>query len=279
MFLRFIIISLALINFSAKSFSQENQYEIYAIEFASLNNKIPVSTTAVGSNSKDSTGVNYMIWLLKGKDGKNILVDAGFSDSLWIQNMSFVRPDKMLERLNISPNDITDIILTHPHWDHIGGINLFPRAMIWMQKTDYEYFVSDAWQSDGIANGFNTNDVKKIVQRNLDKQLNLVKGDNLEILPGLKVFTGSKHTFGSQYVLVNVGGEEVIIASDNSWFYYNLINLLPIPVTHDMNAYLDNLKRMKIMIADTDLIIPGHDPLVMKKFPKVAEGIVKIEKR
>lgn len=68
----------------------------------------------------------------------------------------------------------------------------------------------------------------------------------------------------------------MIIASDGSWFYYNVINLLPIPLTFDSKAYVENLKRMRSMVKDVDLIIPGHDPLVFAKFPKVAEDVVKI---
>jgi len=220
-----------------------------------------------------------MYWLLKGNNGKIILVDAGFSGDSEINPkfITYSRPDRMLEKINIKPEDITDIIITHPHWDHIGGIDLFPGAMVWMQKDDYDYFVGTAWQKDGNRNGFNEKDVLKIVQRNLEKKLTLVKGDDIEILPGIKVFIGSKHTYESQYVLVGTGSDKVIIASDNTWFYYNLTHLFPIPVTLDSKAYTKNLKRMKSMVTNVDRIIPGHDPLVFSKFPSVAVDVVKIK--
>ena len=80
-------------------------------------------------------------------------------------------------------------------------------------------------------------DVLKIVNRNLNQKLKLVQGDDIEIYPGIKVFTGSKHTYESQFVLVDSASDKVIIASDNAWFYYNINSLLPIPVTHDVKAY------------------------------------------
>ncbi|HEY4875582.1 MAG TPA: hypothetical protein VIH86_08430 [Puia sp.] len=49
----------------------------------------------------------------------------------------------------------------------------------------------------------------------------MVDGDNKEIIPGIKVYTGSRHTFDSQYVLVKSGTDKIIIASDNIYFYYN----------------------------------------------------------
>jgi len=146
-----------------------------------------------------------------------------------------------------------------------------------MQEQDFNYFVGTAWQKAIDSSGFNTKDVMKIMQKNIAKQLTLVKGDSIEIMPGIRVFTGSKHTYESQYVLVGTGNNKVIIASDNSWLYYNLVNLLPISLTFDTNAYLQNLKRMRAMVKNVDLILPGHDPLVFSKFLKVIDDVVKIK--
>jgi glyoxylase-like metal-dependent hydrolase (beta-lactamase superfamily II) len=272
-----------LIAYTAISFhgyAQENRYEIYALKFGERVSRIAASDIAVGTPRKDSVQVCFMYWLLKGADGKTILIDAGFTEDADINSevISYVRPDMMLDKLKIRPEDITDIIVTHPHWDHIGGIDLYPKAMVWMQKEDYEYFVGQAWQWDGNSNGFNKKDVIRIVQRNLDGKVQLIKGDNVEIMPGIKVFTGSRHTYAAQYVLVESDEERVILASDNSWFYYNVESGLPIPVGMDEKAYAANLKRMKSMVKDMDLIIPGHDPLVFSRFPKVAEDIVQIRK-
>lgn len=263
--------------FQLSSIAAQEHYKIYAIKFAERTSKIPSSARAVGDKSGDSTGVYYMIWLLKGDKGKTILVDAGFSDATGYEDMKFTRPDSALLNLNIKPEEITDIILTHPHWDHVGGIDLFPNAMVWMQKEDYNYFVNDAWQKGGNNIGFIKGDVKKIVQKNLDKKLTLVKGDNIEIIPGIRVYTGAKHTFESQYVAVGPDNDKTIIASDNAWFYYNLTSLLPIPITHDTKAYISNLKRMKTMVKNLDYIIPGHDPLVFKKFKNVADNCILIK--
>ncbi len=262
----------------AEAFSQNTTYEVFAIKIAS-GAKVPISAVAVGASTKDSVQICYMMWLLKGTNGKNILVDTGFTDTTGVPNLhQHIRPDLALQRINVHPGDITDIIITHPHRDHIDGIDLFPDAMVWMQKDDFDYFVGNAWQKGGFNTGFIKNDVIKIVQRNLDKKLTLVKGDDLEIIPGIKVFIGSKHTHESQFLLINTSTDKVIIASDNSWFYYNVVNQLPIPMTFDSKGYTANLKRMREMVKDVDLIIPGHDVLVFSKFPQVAKDVVRIRK-
>jgi glyoxylase-like metal-dependent hydrolase (beta-lactamase superfamily II) len=254
-----------------------NDYQVFALKYDD-GPKVPAQQMIVGANPKDSIKVYFMVWLLKGENGRNILVDAGYLDTTKTENKGYIRPDLMLKRLNVSASDINDIILTHPHYDHIGGINLFPNAKVWMQKDDFDYFVGEAWQEKGGSEGFQKNDVRNIIEINLQGRLKLVKGDSIEIIPGIRVFIGSKHTFENQYVLVNSNSKtnKILIASDAIWFYYNYNNLLPATLCIDPKAYVRAMKRMKTLVTNTDFIIPGHDDLVFTKFPKVAEGIVKI---
>ena len=257
-------------------------YEVYAFRFGK-GGFSKASEIAEGGNSKDSVADCMMFWLIRG-NGKNIMVDAGFtlnssnnSDQSWNKE-NYIRPDSALTRLNMSAADITDIVITHPHWDHIGGIELFPSAQIWMQQDDYVYFTSTAWQKNGINGGFYPQDVKAIVNKNLKGSLTLIKGDSIEIFPGIRVFVGTKHTWESQYLLVNTVTDKVILASDNCWYYYNLEHEISIPskYTFDMKAYVNQLKRMKRLQPNVSLIIPGHDALVFRHFQPVADDVVRI---
>jgi glyoxylase-like metal-dependent hydrolase (beta-lactamase superfamily II) len=254
--------------------SSQEHYKVYAVKFAERTKKIPSSARAIGDKSGDSTGTYYMLWLLKGKE-KTILVDAGFSDPTGYEDMKFTRPDSILQKLNIKPEEITDIIVTHPHWDHVDGIDLFPNAMVWMQQQDHNEFLKFINEKGEVSFGFLKKDADKLSKKKSENKLTLVKGDNIEILPGIKVCTGAKHTFESQYVVLGPENDRTIIASDNCWFYYNLTSMLP-ALSLDPQAYVNNLKRMKNMVKDIKYIIPGHDPLVFKKFPLVTENIVQI---
>ena len=251
-------------------------YEIYAVRFAGPES-VPLSEAAVGGDPKQTVGVCNMVWLLKGSNGKNVLVDTGFIQPPDGKDKTYLRPDAALARVHVSPGDIADVIITHPHFDHIDGIDLFPKATLWMQKDDYDYFVGAAWQKGAMSGGFQKEDVRKIVEANLSGRLRLVKGDNLEILPGIRVFTGSKHTWESQYLVVRTQTDPVLLASDAIWFYYNLDHLVAIPTyTFDAAAYVQAMKRMTTLVPNRDLIIPGHDAKVFEKFPLVADGVVRI---
>jgi glyoxylase-like metal-dependent hydrolase (beta-lactamase superfamily II) len=261
--------------------AQTSVYKVYAVRFAVSNYPFSTADWALNAPKSDSVKINFMFWLIRG-NGKNIMVDCGFQNDLEdakeFKVANYQRPDSALARLGLTAADITDIILSHPHWDHIDCVGLFPNAHIWMQKEDFDYFVAGAWQKGADNGGYQKRDVRTMVDLNLAGRVTLVDGDDKEILPGIKVFTGSRHTFNSQYVLVNTGTNKVVIASDNIWIYYSLDHLVP-PAdggTLDPAGYVKQMQRMKTMVNDVRYIIPGHDAQVFSRFPKVADGVVEI---
>ena len=281
---KFFISALLVLIVSERVFSQTANYEVYALKFASAfdNKPYPLKYVVLDPPENETGKAIFMVWLIKGSNGKNILVDAGFlkdvEEAKGFGVTNYIRPDSMLFGVGLKPTDITDIILTHPHWDHMDGVDLFPNAQVWIQKDDYNYFVGAAWQKEG--GGFsNKRDVRKIVELNLAGKLILVDGDDKEIIPGIKVYTGSRHTFNSQYVLVKSGVEKIILASDNVYTYYNLDHLKSASkgATFDTNGYIKAMERMKTLASNIKFIIPGHDALLFSRFPIISEGVIKIK--
>jgi len=256
---------------------QAKEYQVFALKYCD-DGKLPAKGYIIGASQNDSIDVAYFYWLLKDPNGRNILVDAGFIDSTHTTK-NFIRPDSVLQQLDLSPQDISDIIITHPHYDHIGGITLFPNAKIWMNQDDYEYFIGTAWEKGGDSTGFNRQDVLNIKTISLQGRLKLVKGDDLEIMPGIKAFTGSKHTYENMYLLVNSNSakNKILLASDAIWFYMNLEKELPISLCFDTATYVKAIRRMKTLVSNPNLIIPGHDNDLLSKFKKVNDRIIRIE--
>ena len=264
------------------SIAQNIDYKVYAVKFATSGYPFMVADWVAGGPKTQPLKIDFMVWLIIG-NGKNILVDAGFwkdmEDAKEFKLNSYQRPDSALIKLNLKAEDITDVILSHPHWDHVDGIGLFPNAQVWMQKEDYNYFVGGAWQKNANKGGYTPSNVRQIVDLNLAGKLTLIDGDNKEIIPGIKVFTGSRHTYNSQYVLVQAGKNKIVLASDNIWVYYSLEHLLPAAAggTLDPAGYVKAMQRMKTLVSDQKFIIPGHDAAIFERFPEVADGVVEIK--
>lgn len=261
--------------------AQTPTYEVYALQFAASGLPSTAADFSLNAPKTEPVKMVFMFWLIRG-NGKNILVDAGFVNDLESFKefgiVQYIRPDSALLRFGIKPGDVTDIIFSHPHADHIDGVTLFPNAQIWIQKEDFNYFVSTAWQK-GQSNGFEKRDVRAMVELNMAGKVTLVDGDDKEIMPGIKVFTGSRHTFNSQYVLVDTQPNKIIIASDNIWIYYSLDHMVPPSPggTLDPVGYVKAMQRMKTMVSDPKYIIPGHDGAVFSRFPMVAKDVVEIK--
>ena len=273
----------ALVFATSAAYAQSPNYKVYAIRFASMAHPTAISVWSYKGPDKDSVQIDFSIWLIKGDNGRNILVDAGFRNDIQeakeFEVANYIRPDSALAKVGLQPSDITDIILSHPHWDHIDGVPLFPNARVWIQKEDYNYFVGAAWATDSTSGGFDRRDVRTMVELNMNGKVTLVDGDNKEILPGIRVFTGSRHTYNSQYVLVRAGGKKIILASDNIWIYYSLEHMVPASVggTLDPVGYVRAMERMKTLATSPKYIIPGHDAKVYSRFPSVTTGVAQIE--
>ena len=257
-------------------------YEVFAIRYASIPD-VEVNALLAGADPSRKLSIAMTVWLVRG-NGHNVLVDSGFYRPRFFKDWKideFLKPSEAVAQSGITPavrpEEITDVIITHMHWDHAGGMDLFPNARIWLQKDEYNYYTGEAWQQPRTHGGIEPEDVLAAVQLNLAGRLSLVNGDAREILPGITCYTGGKHTFQSQYVGVNTRSGVVILASDNMYLYENLEKHAPIAQTLDAASNLRAQDRMKQLAASPRLIIPGHDPAVFQKFPRVSERAVRIE--
>jgi glyoxylase-like metal-dependent hydrolase (beta-lactamase superfamily II) len=254
-------------------------YEVFAVRFGTLP-QYPLGNLVAGGDKTIRLDIPVMVWVLKGADGRVVLVDAGFHAEKFVTRwkvQDFVTPAAAVARLGIQPDQVTDIILTHMHWDHADGADLFPKATVWMQKDEYVHYTGEAWQdAKRPGAGADADVMTKLVARNLRGLLRFVDGDAQAILPGITCYTGGRHTFASQYVAVETAQGPVVIASDNVYLYENLRARAAIAQTLDAASNLRAQDRMRTLTAQSQIIVPGHDPAVFERFPRVADGVVRI---
>jgi glyoxylase-like metal-dependent hydrolase (beta-lactamase superfamily II) len=270
----FVLLLATALNAGAQS---KPNYEIYAIRYATLPD-FPVSELVAGAEPGRKLDIAMMIWLVRG-NGRNILVDSGFYHERFFKDWQvrgYTKPSETLKRVGLKPEDITDVIISHMHWDHADGMDLFPNARIWIQKDELEYYAGEAWQSKDTHGGIDEEDVLTLVKLNTQGRVGMVNGDVQEIIPGVICYIGGKHTYQSQYVGVQTKAGTVVLASDNMYLYENLERHAPIAETLDAASNLRAQDRMKQIAVRPGLIVPGHDPAVFAKFPNPVPGVAKI---
>jgi glyoxylase-like metal-dependent hydrolase (beta-lactamase superfamily II) len=216
------------------------------------------------------------VWLLRSPT-RVVLVDAGFYRPEFVAQWKpdgYVRPSDALARLGVRADDVTDIVLSHIHWDHADGVDLFPNARIWLQREEYAHYIGDAGQV--LDPQIDSVDAAMLFRLQQAGRVRLVDGDAREILPGITVYTGGKHTYASQFVGVHTAEGTVVVASDNAYLYENLERHRPIAQTNDSLSNLHAQARMRAIASAPRLIVPGHDPAVFVRFPEPGNGVARI---
>lgn len=249
-------------------------YTIQAIRYATAKD-VPASMLVVGAPKEETLEIAMVVWLVRG-GGRNVLFDSGFHREKWFTSfptVDYLRPDEAVALAGVKPEEVTDVVVSHAHWDHVGGVDLFPKATVWIQRQEYAYYTAEAWQPGGRHGGIDPDDVKALVQLNTEGRLRLVDGDDVEILPGIRAYTGARHTYASQYLRI-AGDPPYVLASDNCYLERNLAeHRASATFTEaDVPANLAAQARMISLAGSADRVVPGHDARQFVRFP--AEGRV-----
>jgi glyoxylase-like metal-dependent hydrolase (beta-lactamase superfamily II) len=273
-----ILVAILLAVFLSGASASAPDYSIEAIRYASAEDE--VAGLVMGAPQGEKINIAMVIWIIRG-GGHNILFDSGYHRDTFLKYFpatEYIRPDEAVKLAGVQPEEITDIVISHSHWDHLGGIDLFPKANVWIQKEEFRYYTGDAWQPGGHHGGIDPEDVKELVRINTEGRLHLVDGDNVEIFPGIRAYTGGHHTYASQYIRIE-GQSPFVLASDNCYLYRNLAEHKA-SATFSEADHAANIKNQERMIqlagGNPERVIPGHDPLQFQKYPTIGR-IAKIK--
>jgi glyoxylase-like metal-dependent hydrolase (beta-lactamase superfamily II) len=220
--------------------------------------------------------MSYYVWLIRGSCGV-ILIDTGFSETTARRfGRTYVSsPADMLAALDIDPAEIRTVILTHLHYDHAGCITDFAAANLVLQDAEVRQWTGRRARpsvvGSGIAHLVLADDVSEVCRANLSGQVTWVDGDAV-VAPGVSVHHVGGHTEGMQVVRVHTTVGYVVLASDSTHFYDNFRLRRPYSVVDDVAAATMAFDRLSALASSDDLVVPGHDPAVLERFPALSDG-------
>ena len=251
--------------------------EVYAIRYGTLRG-FPVSGLVAGADTARRADIALTVWLVRRPDGRTVLVDAGFYREKFMTRWKpadYQKPSDAVRAAGVRPEDVTDLLITHVHWDHLDGADLFPNARLWIQRDEYAHHVDSAGRPRNRT--IDSADATMLADLRRAGRVRLIDGDAQEVLPGLTVYTGGRHTHASQYAGVRTDAGTVVLASDNAYLYENLATRTPIAQTLDSASNRRAQERMLRLAGSPRLVVPGHDPEVFVRFPKPGRGVARIE--
>jgi glyoxylase-like metal-dependent hydrolase (beta-lactamase superfamily II) len=252
------------------------QYEVYALKYAHHERR--AAENFIGGDPHDGPmPLDYFVWLIRG-DGREIVVDTGFSAAVATRRgRHHLRcPGASLALLGVDAATVPDVVITHLHYDHVGNFDLFPRATLHLQELEMRYATGRYMCSECFRGAFDVEDVAGMVRRVYEGRVRFHDGDT-QLFPGVSLHLIGGHTMGLQVVRVATRRGWLVLASDASHFYANMAEARPFPIVWSVADMVDGYERMRSLAASAGHIIPGHDPLVLERYPapdKALQGVV-----
>ncbi|UQG62631.1 N-acyl homoserine lactonase family protein (plasmid) [Marinobacter sp. M3C] len=240
-------------------------YQVFALRYATVQRSSSENFLG-GDPHETSTRMDYYVWLLRSPT-RTLLVDTGFNENAARERKrEFLRcPIESLSVLGISPHEIDEVILTHLHYDHAGNHDLLPNARFYLQERELHYAVGPSMRHAVLRHPYAVDDIVDVVRALYEERIVCLNG-RTELAPGVIVHQVGGHTAGLQIVQVWTRKGWLVLSSDASHYYANYEQARPFPIVHNVAEMLDAYDTMRGLAASPDLVIPGHDPLVMERF-------------
>jgi glyoxylase-like metal-dependent hydrolase (beta-lactamase superfamily II) len=252
------------------------EHEIYALKYAG-----PLTSSGallLWLREWETTEIRYYyFWCILGGE-QPIVVDCGVSPEVAKQKNlpGYVVPSDVLKRIGIDAAEIKHVILTHLHWDHASGVELFPNATFYVQQKEFDFWLSDPLaKRPPFARFPDENSNMYLTGLKGTDRLFLVDGDT-EIRPGITLLSAPGHSPWLQAVAVNTAKGTAIIGSDSASSFRSYKEDWPSCIMIDLAASLKTYDKLRSKVSSLDLVFPGHDRRMLEYFPKVAEDITKL---
>ncbi len=255
-----------------------SDWDVFSIKYADRNARLRADSFIFDDNHDAPHAMDYFMWLLRRGD-EVILVDTGYDQKEARARGRPIRldPAEALAPFGISPGDVTKVIVTHLHYDHAGGIALFPNASLHLQAEEMAFATGPCMCHDTLRMPFTAEHICEVIKRLYSGKLIFYDGD-AEVAEGVTVHAIGGHSRGLQCVRVRTSAGWLVLASDAAHFYENVFARKPFPIVVDLQNMLDGFDRLEQLASSRNLIIPGHDPLVRKHFPtELADHIHRLD--
>jgi len=246
-------------------------WEAYAIRYGRHERTAQTNHLMPLADPHESMPLDYFVWLLRGPDGREILVDTGFDEATAERRGRKISRTvgAALRALGTDPDAVRDVVISHLHYDHAGSLGMFPNATFHLQEKEMAFATGKHMCVHCIRHPFEADHVIAMVKALYSDRVCFHDGDG-EVAPGVTLHRVGGHSDGLQVVRVETARGPVVIASDAMHFYANAATGNPFPIIFDLGAMAAGWKIAKKLAAGDDTrVIPGHDPEVRRRFPVV----------
>ena len=242
-------------------------FEVYAIRYAHHGGRSASEMFIGGDPHEGPMALDYFIWAAIGPSHM-FVIDTGFNAEVAKRRGRILirTPAEGLALIDIDASSVPNVILTHLHYDHVGNFDMFPNAILHLQDKEMAYATGRYMREPPLSGAYEVGDILGMVREVYGGRVEFHDGDSI-LAPGLSVHFVGGHTMGLQCVRVWTDRGWVVLASDASHLYDNMEQIKPFPIVFNVGEMVNGYRKMRDLADSVDHIIPGHDPLVMERYP------------
>ena len=248
-------------------------FELFAIRYGHLGNRQPQENFITADPHESASDLDYFVWVARRGDSAFVF-DTGFANESAIRRRrEWLRhPVDSLRLIGVDPDRVTDVIVTHLHYDHAGNLDRFPAARFHLQDREMAFATGRSMCHQMLRAPFDLENVLQMVRHVYDEKAIFHDGD-YELAPGLTMHRVGGHSAGLQSARVWTRRGWVVLASDAAHLYDNFEKRRPFPIVYNVAEMLEGFDLLYRLADSPAHIIPGHDPLVMQRYPAAKSGL------
>jgi glyoxylase-like metal-dependent hydrolase (beta-lactamase superfamily II) len=239
-------------------------FEVYAVKYA-VHDRVAQANFLRPVDPHDATmPIDYFVWAAVSKT-RTVVIDTGFSAEVAAKRgRTLLRcPTEGLGLIGIDAATVSDVVITHMHYDHVGNFGLFPKADFHLQDDEMAFATGRHMRHGQFCGSIEVEDVVGMVRKVYEGRVVFHNGDT-ELSPGLSLHRIGGHTDGLQSVRVKTARGWIVLASDAAHLYAHLGAVNPFPIVFNIGEMIDGYDILRHLADSDDHIVPGHDPKVME---------------
>ncbi len=251
-----------------------NAYEIYALRYATMSPRTPhLNFLVPDPHETTAQDLDYFVWLIRGAAATSWSIPASTP-----KRRRPARPQADAEsgrcagKIRRRGGRISDIIVTHLHYDHAGNLDRFPNARFHLQDREMSYATGRCMCNGLLRHPFSVEHVTLMVRHVYGERVTFHSGDG-EVAPGVTVHRVGGHSDGLQVVRVETARGPVVLASDAAHYYANLHKRSPFPIVYNVGDMAMGWEIVERLAGHPDRFIPGHDPIVSEIYPRASDKV------
>ena len=248
-------------------------YDLYAVRYATHQERRRNENFLFFDPHDGPMPIDFFVWAVVGPK-HTFIVDIGFTaeDAQARGRVLDRTPAAGLEMIGIDAGQVEHVIVTHMHWDHIGNHHEFPNARFHLQEREMAYATGRQMRHEALRRAFSIEPVVGLVREVYNDRVEFHDGD-VELAPGVSIHLIGGHTDGLQVVRVNTRRGQVVLASDAAHFYENIETAAPFPIVFNVGDMMAGHRKIYRLAESPAHVVPGHDPLVLARYPAAEAGL------